>query len=344
MQQFLDQYADCVTGVLCGFDRILFRGCALDIGYLDGMNRKLFQLGVRYERFFSFVEKVTKGIKQHAKAVAAETNRPVVHLNSAAVSKEEIARGIQQRDNIQEGLVCVLTCVEPCQTYALRRRGENNWLHLVPETRKCQFLYFYLMDSEFGFMHVRLQTWLPMTIQVCMNGREYLARQMEKAGIGFEKRDNCFTRIDDLPRAQRLMDALESRDWSKTLAKFARRFNPWCGPDNTLGFKGYYWTFRQSEYATDVMFRDADALAEIYPALVHHALEHFQAPDVMRFFNRKLTARFQNEISTDLKNRREGVRVKHRSQENSIKMYDKQGSVLRIETTINNPVRFKVRR
>jgi len=40
----------------------------------------------------------------------------------------------------------------------------------------------------------------------------------------------------------------------------------------------------------------------------------------------------------------EGIRVKHWVEENSIKMYDKQGSVLRIETTINNPRRFKVYR
>lgn len=318
MQEFLKRHEGQILGVLAGFDRVLFRGSAVDIGYAKGMNQRLFELGIRYDRFFSFVKRISQTIKDHAQQLAERTGRPYLHLNSPATSKEDIARGIQQRDQIQEGLICVLSCVEQCQTYALRRRGEENWLHLVPERRK--------------------------TIQICINGREYLARRLAKAGIGFEKRDNCFTRIDNLPRAQRMMDDLIQRNWQHTLSKFARRFNPWCHVNNEIGFRGYYWTFRQSEYATDVMFRDAASLAEIYPQLVRHAMDHFQSPDVMRFFNRKLTAKFRNEISTDVKDRHEGVRIKHRVEENSIKMYDKQGSVLRVETTMNEPSRFKVRR
>ncbi len=106
----------------------------------------------------------------------------------------------QQRAGVQSGLICVLTCLEQCQTYSLRRRGEKKWPQLVPERRKCQFIYFYLQDPEFGFMHVRLQTWLPMTIQVCINGHECLAGQLSREGIGFKKLGNCFTQIDDVCR------------------------------------------------------------------------------------------------------------------------------------------------
>lgn len=72
-------------------------------------------------------------------------------------------------------------------------------------------------------MHVRLQTWLPMMpIQVCLNGREYLAQRLDRAGIGYEQRDNCFTRIDDLGRAQNMLDDLEKRDWIAFLNAFCR--------------------------------------------------------------------------------------------------------------------------
>lgn len=267
-----------------------------------------------------------------------------MHLNSSSINKEEYAREVQQRDGIQAGLICILTCVERCQTYALRRRGEQNWLHLVPEQRKCQFMDYYLQDPEFGLMHVRLQTWLPMTIQVCLNGREYLASKLTKEGIGFTKCDNSFTHIDDLPRAQELLDQLQKRDWVQTLNKYAVRYNPWCRPDNELRFRGYYWTIRQSEMATDILFRDAASLQKVYPALVRHALDHFRSPDVLRFFNRKMTGHFHNEINTDYKQFPEGIRLKHGVEENSIKMYDKSGSVLRVETTLNEPGRFKVLR
>src|SRR5436190_23975641 len=118
------------------------------------------------------------------------------------------------------------------------------------------------MDRDFGLMHIRLQTWLPFDIQICLNGREYLARQMARAGIGFEQRDNCFARIDDLPRAQRMMRRLEERKWAGLLGALARRVNPL---PRRLNLFGYYWTVRESEYATDILFRDAASLGGDLP-------------------------------------------------------------------------------
>jgi hypothetical protein len=111
-----------------------------------------------------------------------------------------------------------------------------------------------------------------------------------------------------------------------------------------LNLYGYYWTLRQGELATDVLFRDTASLQAVYPRLTHHAIQHFGSRDVLRFLGRRTNVRFNGEVVSDLRVRPEGVRIKHWVEENSIKMYDKQGSVLRIETTINNPGRFKVRR
>jgi hypothetical protein len=111
-----------------------------------------------------------------------------------------------------------------------------------------------------------------------------------------------------------------------------------------LNLYGYYWSVRESEVATDVMFKDAAALAKVYPAMVNHAIKCFHCHDVLRFLGQRTNARFSGQATSSLLERAEGVRVKHWIQENSIKMYDKQGSVLRVETTINNVRRFKVRR
>jgi hypothetical protein len=302
MQRFLQQHTDRIVGVLMGFDRVLFRGSMLSISYTGGPDKCLASLGIRYCRFAEFVEAISKEIKQHAAKCAQEHGRPMIHLNSPAVSKEDLAREIAQRDGITEGLIAVFTCVESCQSFGFRRMGEHHWLHLVP------------------------------------------ARRLERAGIGYEKRDNCFVRIDDLRSAQRMLDDLLERDWVRFLEALARRFNPFARKNNRLRVRGYYWTFRQSEYATDVMFRDEKALAEVYPRLVRHAIDHFASAEVLRFLGRRTNARFNGQVTSDIQTRPEGVRIKHRVEENSLKMYDKQGSVLRIETTINNPERFKVRR
>jgi hypothetical protein len=121
----------------------------------------------------------------------------------------------------------------------------------------------------------------------------------------------------------------------------AERVNPLVAENRGL-FVYYYWTLRQSEVATDVLFRDAAAVQAFYPRWIDHALKQFSCQDVLRFLGRRVKGNFTGEITTGLLRRREGVRIKHRVEENTLKMYDKQGSVLRVEVTINNPARFKV--
>lgn len=100
----------------------------------------------------------------------------------------------------------------------------------------------------------------------------------------------------------------------------------------------------QAEFATDVLFRDRASLAAIYPRLLQHATLCLSAEDVLRFLGRKLSGCFAGEVLNDCKKRWPGARVKHRMKGNWIKMYDKHGLVLRIETVINNPTEFRVRR
>lgn len=344
MERFLKRHEGRIVGTIAGFDRILFRGSLLSLCYQDGIERFLTSQCVLFKDFAAFVEHLTEGLKEHVEKYAQLHGRPLLYVSSAKQSKEELARQLVEQDHVEEGLICILSCVEPCQSYGLRRDREHKELRVVPQERKCLHYYFYFLDKEFGFMHVRLQSWLPLTIQVCLNGREYLARQMDAAGISYEQYDNSFTRVDDLPRAQALLDSLANRQWGPTLNAFARIVNPWLRRTAELCLRPYYWTMRQGEYATDVMFRDQQSLQEIYSTLYLHAIEHFSSDDVLRFLARHNRRNFAGEVHTNLQRRVEGVRVKHWVNENSLKMYDKGGSVLRIETTINNPRRFSVRR
>jgi hypothetical protein len=179
---------------------------------------------------------------------------------------------------------------------------------------------------------------------VCINGREWLARQLDRQGIGYDKHDNCFTGIDDLAKAQQMFNQLTQYAWAGRLEKLAARVHPFLRRKSNLHFKPYYWSLSQSEYATDVLFRNPSSLSDIYPALLKHAIHHFRSKDVLRFLGRRINCLFEGEIRSHMGSRVEGVRIKHWVQENSIKMYDKAGSVLRIETTINNTRRYKVRR
>ncbi|MDI6795081.1 MAG: hypothetical protein QME81_19810, partial [bacterium] len=190
-------------------------------------------------------------------------------------------------------------------------------------------------------MHIRLQSWFPFQIQVYINGREWLARQMDKQGIQYERYENCFVRISDLAAAQKLCDSFAHREWAGVLNAFASRLNPLLATIEAVSFKGYYWVIDQGEIATDLMFKDRLTLTNVLPDLFQEATLTFTSEDVMRYLGRKLHGNFQGAVTTDLKKRPEGRRIKHRLKGNSIKMYDKS-SVLRIETTINNSREFKV--
>jgi hypothetical protein len=344
MERFLKRHGDRVIGILSGFDRVLFRGTLRSISYVQGMEIFLSSQHVLLKDFGRFAERVSARLKAHAEALAHRHGRPFEYLAASSQSKEDRARQILTRDGVTEGLICVLSCVEPCQAFAIRKDRARKHLVLTSQERKCLHLYFYYVDREFGLIHVRLQTWLPMTIQVCINGREWLARRLSRASIGYEQWENSFTRIDDLPRAQQLLDQLTTRDWALLLTRWARRVNPWISAPDAWPLHGYYWSIRQGEYATDVMFRDAASLAAVYPALIRQAIDHFGSDEVLRFLGRRTGPRSNGEVTTHLQRRVEGVRIKHWVEENSIKMYDKHGCVLRIETTINTPRRFKVRR
>jgi len=342
VKAFIARYADRIVGVLSGFDRLVFRGTLRRISFPEGLMNLLWKRQVLLTDFGSFVEGETKRLRDASEAEARRLSRPVHYLSSSDISKEGEALRIARRDGISEGLIAVITCTEPCYGFDIYRNRGAKKLELVNRKRKCLHLYHYWLDPTFGLMYGRIQTWFPFTIQIGINGREWLARQMDRKGISYRQRDNCFTWIDDIEAAQKLMDEQLTTAWPDMLSRFARRLNP-AHEDMFRDFRAdYYWSAWQSEWATDVMFKSATLLAEIYPALVLHGITTFGSPDVMRFLGRRFRSDFDGEIVSDFKERPEGVRIKHRAGSNSVKLYDKEGSVLRTETTINCSEDFKV--
>ena len=342
MNSFLQKHSDKIVGVLSGFDRLVSRGTLRQLAFVAGMKSYLWKRQVLLKDFVAHAKAVTQDVIESSEGEAKRLGRTVEFLQSSKTNKETVALGIAERDGVAEGLICVVECVEPCVTYEVHRSRERKRLELQLRTTKCKFLYHYMVDPVFGFMNARIQTWFPFTVQLCLNGREWLGRTLDRAGHGYERRDNCFARIDDAAKAQKLMDEQLEIAWPKELGRITRLLNPAHG----RVFKGmpidYYWSVHQSEWATDVMFHDAASLAALYRPLVHHGIETFSSGDVMRFLGRKVNGGFQGEIVSDFKDRAEGIRIKHRVGGNSVKVYDKQGSVLRTETTINDPSGFKV--
>lgn len=342
MKAFIARHSERIRGALSGFDRLVFRGTLRRISFAQGLMGLLWKRKVLLKEFGAFAERETARLRAASEHEARRLGRPVIYLPSSETSKEAEALKIARRDGISKGLIAVITSTEPCFGFDVYKNRSTKMLELVSRKRKCLHIYHYWMDPTFGFMYGRIQTWFPFSIQIGINGREWLAHQMDGRGIRYKRRDNCFTQIEDLEAAQELMHQQLTTDWPAALGRVAGSLNPAHGAMFQDFPVAYYWSAWQSEWATDLMFKSAGILAEIYPALVMHGITTFSSPDVMRFLGRRFRGDFEGAVVSDFKERPEGVRIKHRAGGNSVKLYDKEGSVLRAETTINHPEEFKI--
>jgi hypothetical protein len=349
MKKFLACHAEKILGVLSGFDRIRFRGTFRQLAHREGLLSILAYLHVLLKDFAGFAEHCTERFKAGVQATADDAGRAVQYLPSPQTDKEALVAKIQREQGAGKGgVVAVLSTVEVCQSYQIRRVRETKRIELEPALRKCLHYYVYLQDTMFGLVHVRMQTWLPFNVHIVVNGREWLAQRMDAEKLSYKRADNCFPWIEDFARAQKMADHQLKTDWPKHLGRLLHRANPVTSELIPTALLNPYWSSEQSEWATDTAFASVEHLAAVYPRLVHHAITNFQSADVMRFLGRKLlpngriNGNFQGEVISDMVRRVEGVRVKHRLNDNSLKMYDKQGSVLRVETTINDARDLKV--
>jgi hypothetical protein len=349
MQAFLTKFAAVVRGVLCGLDRLTFTGHLRNLTYCLGLQNYLWANQVPFKDFGTHSQQVSARLEEASLRHARHLGREIRYLNSAQHGKEDIAREIAARDRIREGLICVLRSIDPCMSFDIRKNRQTRKLEIHYRQRKCIHLYHYQIHPVFGFMHARIQTWFPFRIYVCVNGREWLARQMDHAKLHYVRRDNTFTWLEDVAQAQALFDQQLKASWPSLLGGLAETLNP-IHADLFARFPcRYYWSVDESEWASDVLFPSRAALQEVYPRLLRYALTTFTAVDVLRFLGQPVPAsgtvphRRRHEISSNLKERVEGVRLKHWLNGNALKIYDK-GSVLRVETLIRDPEDFKVYR
>jgi hypothetical protein len=341
MRSFLQRFGTFVLGVLNGFDRVRFRGTIRWLAKPTGMMHFLWKQQVLLKDFPAFAKDTTAALRAALEQPALAQERPVEYLPSSGPSKEERAQQIAARDGISEGLVAVFKCVEPCQAYKVVGNRSRQQLQLKLERGKCLHYYHYYRDPQLGWLHTRQQTWFPFTTFVCLNGREWLVRQLDAAGLKYEQRDNCLAWVEDVPRAQALLDAQLRTDWTALLEGLTRRSNPLHGRLFAVPTP-HYWSVEESEWASDVLFRDQHDLARLMPSVLRHGLLVLGSVDVLRFLGHPIPAHggvnghFAGEVLTDFKRRPQGVRLKHQVKKNWMKLYDKQGTVLRIETVVND--------
>jgi hypothetical protein len=340
----MELYKNKIMGAIRGLDRIRFRGTLRWLASERGLSTFMHHTKILLKDFSVWVNALTSQIRQSCELRADEFGIEKRYLRSSGIDKEKLARQIAEEKGITEGSICMFSVVEPCIAPMVKGNKSSKKLEIVMAPRKCVFIYHYFNDPVFGFGHVRLQSWVPFNIFICLNGRHWLERQLQKKGIGYVKDGNCFPWIEDIVKAQKLMDNQLRMNWPKLLNRFALESCPGLPQVLRPLRPDYYWSADETEWATDIMFRSIEDLDVLYPSLLHHGMRVSDSPSVMRYLGRKDNRGPASEVVSDLRRRYEGFRIKHWKNHNSVKMYNKSGSILRIETTVNNTRDFKVYR
>jgi hypothetical protein len=344
MKAFLQRFASVVAGVLSGFDRLVFKGKLTQLYLPEAMHCYLALNRIRRDKFKAHAAELTQKILKSPVVEQAKELERYRFLNSTKIDKEKTAREIAAQHQVREGLVCVLSCVEPCWTFDSFKAKDGSDMVLL-EPGKCSHLYHYYIHPQFGWMYVRLQTWFPFEMQIGINGREWLARQMDREGLAYERSDNKFLAVGDWQRAQQLLDEQLQTDWVRELDALQQQFHP-LHPRHLGRMRlRYNWTVFQSEWATDVAWHSTEVVQTWFDRFLRQALLSYDSVDILRFLGRvpRLTSRSPVAVKTSLHDYFEGRRIKHWMDDNSLKMYNHL-NVLRVEMTINIAEQIKVLR
>jgi hypothetical protein len=241
MNSFLDVHDLSISGVINTFDRVIFKG-HLNGFFPDGaFGRYLSRRGILLKDAGRFFEAETQRVRDHVVSLAAAAGRPVEYLAGASTHRSGTSKEARARGDSRAGWGDAgsgVRALEPCRSFAVAPNRRARRLEVVRRPRKCLHYYLYLIDPEFGWMPVRLQTWAPYEIQVYVNGRDWLERQLDAAGIGYRRSDNKITAVDNGEAVAALGERFAHTDWPPFLERQAALVNPLLPAITHAGFSG----------------------------------------------------------------------------------------------------------
>jgi hypothetical protein len=332
----IERHANIIRGVLSCYDRVVIQGTLPGICYAEGMTAFLDSRKIRIFDYPRFAEPYRDAIRADVDRIAKAEGVTIEFIRKIqAFRKEDRIGQILSQRGTHPGLVHIFSAMEACMSYKPWHDKVSGQTFLRYDTGKCVHYYFYFIDPVLGLCYLRVPTWCPFRAQFYFNGHNWLASKLRARKIDFQMLDNAFGSIADWTKAQQISDQLNVSEIHSILDAAAARFCPALAP-----FGRYHWSIMQVEYATDIVFQSVDDLHPLYDHLSRTAIHAVKAADVATFLGRTLTSRSEREAGASFSTRIEGTRIRHYLGPASIKMYDKHGFILRLETTANDVTFF----
>jgi hypothetical protein len=262
--------------------------------------------------------------------------------------KDDVMAAHLTRFTAPEGVVFVGRAQEKTPVFRTEKRRNPTtgqaYPWLVRSTAMINHFYFYAVDQDFGPFFLKFGTYFPYPAKLCLNGHEYLKRQLEHRGIPFEALDNGLLWCDDPRRAQALCDGLSAEKIEAFGRKWLRRLpHPFTAPDRRAGYR-YRFSILQAEFSLTQVWDRPRTGRLFFEEVIRENLDVGRPDQVQLIFDRRITrqtpGRFRTRVVT------EGVTPSlHVDYKRArIKQYHKAGRALRTETTINDTRDFAIGR
>src|SRR3954449_5244598 len=260
--------------------------------------------------------------------------------------KDDIAKGYHSRYHGSEGIVFVGKAQEKTPVFRTEKRRNpdtgQTYPWIVRSTAMVNHFYFYGTDDDFGPFFIKFCTYFPYNAKLCINGHEYLKRQLAKEGIAFEALDNGILTCADPRRLQQLCDDLSEPKIDALLRKWLRRLpHPFTVADRLADYR-YDLSILQAEFSlTQVLDRPLSGRV-FFEEVIREDLDLGRPDQVQMIFQRRVTkrtpGRFRTRVLTEGVTPSLHIDYKH----SRIKQYHKEGRALRTETTINDARDFGI--
>lgn len=287
--------------------------------------------------------------KRFVEAIEQFVKRRQLELVSFAKGqrKDDVAQEYLAKFQGQEGVLFVGKAQEKASVYRTEKRRDaagKKYPWLVRSTAMVNHYYFYIVDRDFGPLFIKFCSYFPYGAKVCLNGHEWLKRQLSQRGIAYEPLDNGIRWCEQAGRVQRIADGLDAAKIDAVMRKWLRRLpHPFTAAQRKAGYR-YRGSILQAEFSlTQVLDRPLTGRC-FFEQVIRENLDVGRPDRIQLIFDRRVTRRTPGSFRTRVLT--EGVEPSLHVQykKTKIKQYHKEGQALRTETTINDTYDFQIGR
>jgi len=304
----------------------------------------------RYHRGHTFassalMEPISKAFIRDMEAFASQHDIPLFPFGKKQ-RKDDVAAQYRAHFRGNEGILFIGKAQEKTAVFRTERRTNpatgQKYAWLVRSTAMVNHFYCYGIDDDFGPFFLKFCTYFPYNAKLCINGHEYVKRQLAKEGIAFEALDNGVLTCANPQRLQELCDGLSAATIDKLLRKWLARLpHPFTPADRRAGYR-YDVSILQAEFSLTQVLDRPQSGRIFFEEVIRENLDLGRPDQVQLIFERRVTkrtpGRFRTRVLTDGVVPTLHIDYKH----SRIKQYHKEGRALRTETTINDTRDFGI--